>query len=99
MPEYKLVITLKARKEIEYFFEYYKSISEEVYEEFIFDIDIAYNSLIKIPKLYRKRYLDYRRINFHKFPIMFVYLIVENTNTVKLMACYHQSSEPKKFYK
>ena len=97
--KYTLEISEKAKQEIEYFAEYYKNISQDLVERFLEDLYFTSGKLVLAPEIYRIRHRDFRRINFSRFPIMLIFIILEKEKTVKIFACYNQKSSPIKFYK
>lgn len=96
---YRLYIAEKAKLELEVFFEYYFNISHKVHSNFLNETRRVTNKIATNPNLYTKRYKDFRRINYSRFPIMLSFVVDEELKSVKILACHHQKSNPINFYK
>jgi len=90
---YKIIVSPRAQKEIENAIEYYSLNSEDAPQNFIYELKEAYATLSAIP-FFRVRYKNIRAISLHKFPHSLYFVINEDTNTVRILSCFHNKRNP-----
>jgi toxin ParE1/3/4 len=92
---YKIIVSLRAQKEIENAIDYYALYSTDAPVNFISFLKEAYGSLGKNPFL-RIRYKNIRTLKIKKFPHSLYFVINEDKNTVKVLSCFHNKRNPNK---
>lgn len=90
---YRVIISLRAQKEIEDAIDYYKLHSTDAPLDFIVSIREAYGILERNPFL-RVRYKAVRAINLARFPYLLYFVINEKHNTVRVLSCFHNKRNP-----
>jgi toxin ParE1/3/4 len=92
---YKIIISLRAQKEIENAIDFYSLYSNDAPKNFIFLLKEAYNTLETNP-FNRVRYKNIRSLKIKKFPYSLYFILDEEINTVSILSCFHDKRNPNK---
>ena len=90
---YKIIVSPRAQKEIENAIDYYTLYSIDAPVHFVSSLKDAYLSLIANPFL-RLRYKNIRAIKMKKFPYSLYFVIREDSNTIRILSCFHDKRPP-----
>lgn len=92
---YKILVSIRAQKEIEdaiYFYDLYSDVAP-IY--FVTAIKNAYNSL-ELNPFYRIRYKNVRAIKLRRFPFNLYFMVNEEKDLVYVLSCFHNKRNPNK---
>jgi plasmid stabilization system protein ParE len=92
---YKVLVSLRAQKEIENVADYYKLYSAIAPSKFIAVLQDAYTTLGTNPH-FRILYKNIRALKLKRFPHSLYFVIDENKNTVWVLSCFHNKRNPNK---
>lgn len=92
---YKIIVSPRAQKEIENAIDFYALYSTDAPMNFITLLSEAYATLHTSP-FFRVRYKNVRAIKIKKFPYSLYFIINEDKNTVRVLACFHNKRNPDK---
>jgi toxin ParE1/3/4 len=92
---FEVVVSVRANKEIENAAEYYALYSAKAPFHFIDSLQKAFDALKHNP-FYGVRYKNVRAYKLKKFPYNLYYIVNENKNTIRILACFHNNRNPKK---
>ncbi len=92
---YKIIVSLRAQKEIENAIDYYALYSMDAPVNFITVLSEAYSTLETNP-FFRVRYKNVRALKIKLFPHSLYYIINEDKNTVRILSCFHNKRNPNK---
>lgn len=92
---YKIIVSLRAQKEIENAIDYYALYSVDAPVNFIASLKEAYGTLEAKP-CFRVRYNNVRALKIKKFPHSLYFIINEEKNTVRVLSCFHNKRNPNK---
>lgn len=92
---YKLIVSVRAQREIENAIDYYSLYSYEAPKKIIEALQDGYDSL-SINPLQRIRYKNIRSFTLKVFPHCLYFTFNEKTQTVKVLACFHNKRNPLK---
>jgi plasmid stabilization system protein ParE len=90
---YKIIVSLRAQKEIENAIDYYALYSVNAPTNFITALKEAYETLETNP-FFRVRYKNVRALNLRRFPYALYFTIKENQNIVQVLSCFHNKRNP-----
>ncbi len=90
---YKIIISLRAQKEIENAIDYYALYSVNAPAHFISALKEAYTSLLTNPFL-RLRYKNIRALEIKKFPYYLYFILNEDNGTIRILSCFHSKRDP-----
>ncbi len=90
---YKIIISIRAQKEIENAIDYYNLYSLDAPTNFINSLKEAINYLTINPH-YVVKYKNVRSLKISKFPYSLYFVIDEESYTVKVLACFHSKRNP-----
>ncbi|MFK7059415.1 type II toxin-antitoxin system RelE/ParE family toxin [Flavobacterium oreochromis] len=96
--DFEIRVSKKAQKEIENALDFYCEINIKLGHKFLLAIEETYLKISKNP-YYQIRYKNYRATTINKFPFLLFYTIEENTNSIKILSCFHTSKSTKKYPK
>jgi plasmid stabilization system protein ParE len=91
---YKVIVSIRAQKEIEDAIDFYTIQSYLAPARFIESLQIAYELLITNP-FYAVRYRNVRAIHLSKFPFSLYFTVDEDKYEVRVLSCFHKSRDPK----
>jgi len=92
---YKVVVNVRAQKEIEEAINFYDLYSDVAPIYFITGLKNAYNSL-ELNPFYRIRYKNVRAIKLRRFPFNLYFTVNEEQGLVTVLSCFHNKRNPKK---
>jgi len=92
---YKIIISLRAQKEIENAIDYYALYSREVPIHFISVLKETYKTLQTNP-FFRICYKNVRVLKLKRFPYSLYFTIDENKNVISVLSCFHNKLNPSK---
>ena len=92
---YKVIVSLRAQKEIEIAIDYYALYSRSAPSDFINNLKGAYKTLELNPFL-RMCYNNVRVIKIKRFPYSLYFKIFEDKNIVQILSCFHNKRNPNK---
>jgi toxin ParE1/3/4 len=92
---YKVLVSLRAQKEIENAVDYYTLYSAIAPSNFIAVLQDAYTTLGTNP-YFRICYKNIRALKLKRFPHSLYFVIDENKNTVWVLSCFHNKRNPNK---
>lgn len=92
---YRIIVSSRAHKEIENAIDYYALYSADAPVNFITALKEAYANLETNP-FFRVRYKNVRSLKIKKFPHSLYFIITEDKNTVRVLACFHNKRNPNK---
>jgi plasmid stabilization system protein ParE len=78
--------------EIKASYEWYQNQSEGLGDDFLSELESAYQAIIELPDTWPRFNMNYRRFLLSKFPFSVVYR--ENENTIFVVAVMHNSRKP-----
>lgn len=90
---YSLEISEEAEKDFDSSYEYYYEESPIVADAFFQRINVSLEIIKKSPLLFREIHNTLRRFIVKQFPFVIYYQVVGNT--IKVMAIFHSSRNPK----
>ncbi len=89
------MVSPRAQKEIENAIDRYIPNYSDIPNNFVIQIESVYNTL-KINPFFRVRYKNIRALKLKKYPYSLYFIINENSNTVKILSCFHNKLGPQK---
>lgn len=92
---YKVVVNVRAQKEIEEAINFYDLYSDVAPIYFITALKNAYNSL-ELNPFYRIRYKNVRAIKLRRFPFNLYFSVNEEQGLVTVLSCFNNKRNPKK---
>jgi toxin ParE1/3/4 len=92
---YKIIISLRAQKEIEKAIDYYALYSTDAPINFIAVLKKAYLTL-EINPFFRIQYKNVRSLKIKRFPYSLYFIVNYKQNTVKVLCCFHNKLNPDK---
>jgi toxin ParE1/3/4 len=92
---YKIIVSLRAQKEIENAIDYYALYSPDAPVNFITSLKEAYGTLENNP-FFRVRYNNVRALKIKRFPHSLYFIINEDKNIVRVLSCFHNKRNPNK---
>jgi mRNA-degrading endonuclease RelE of RelBE toxin-antitoxin system len=92
---YKVVVNVRAQKEIEEAINFYDLYSDVAPIYFITALKNAYNFL-ELNPFYRIRYKNVRAIKLRRFPFNLYFTVNEEQGLVTVLSCFHNKRNPKK---
>ncbi len=92
---YKIIVSSRAQKEIENAIDFYAMYSVDAPINFISVLKEAYSTLETNP-FFRVRYKNVCALKIRQFPYCLYFIINEDTNTVRILSCFHNSRNPNK---
>lgn len=93
--EYSVIVSKRAQKEIENAVEYYQKDSETTPLVFIKKLENSSKFIAKSPFTQRVRYKNVRARKIKKFPYNIYFVINENNQQARVLACFYQKRNPK----
>lgn len=94
--EFKVVVSPNAHEEIELAFDYYDSVSYQISNKFMENVEKTYHYL-SINPFYSIRYKNYRAITITKFPFLLFFTIDEENKMVYVLSCFQTAQNPEKY--
>lgn len=95
---FKVIVSNKAQEEIENAIEYYAEINSNLAFRFYSEVTEIYKKLELNPS-YQIRHKNYRAIPLKVFPFLLFYIHDEESNTIKILSCFHTAKNSKKYPK
>ncbi len=96
---YNSVISIDAQKDISIAHGYYCSINEELAENFIDQLKIAIDKILKAPNRPKNRFENVKAFKLKKFTY-FIYYLTDNENLlIKIIAVLHTAQDTTKVTK
>ena len=95
MANFKIVIYLKAQKELEESYKWYEKQKSGLGLKFINQVDDDLKSIANNPKLYSVKKRNYREFIMKIYPYLIVYKIKENNKEVIIISIFHTKRNPK----
>jgi mRNA-degrading endonuclease RelE of RelBE toxin-antitoxin system len=92
---YNLIVSPRAQKEIESAIGSYIPNYSDIPNNFVIQLQSVYNTL-KTNPFFRIRYKNVRSLKLKKYPYSLYFVINENSNTVKILSCFHNKRDPEK---
>lgn len=92
---YNLIISPRAQKEIEKAIESYIPNYSDIPNNFVIQLQSVYRTLKSNP-FFRVRYKNVRSLKLKKYPYSLYFVVNENTNSVKIISCFHNKLDPQK---
>lgn len=90
---YKVIVSLRAQREIENAIGFYLLNSKEASLKFVKSLILSYNSLKTHPH-YKVCYKHIRSLKIRRFPYTLYFVVDENKNLVKILSCFHNKRNP-----
>ena len=78
--------------EIKASYEWYQSRAEGLGDDFLSELESAYQTIVELPDTWPKLNIHYRRFLLGKFPFSVIYR--ENDNAIFVLAVMHNSRKP-----
>jgi plasmid stabilization system protein ParE len=91
---FKIVIYLKAQKELEESYKWYEKQKSSLGLKFINQVDADLKSIANNPKFYSAKNRNYREFLMKIYPYLIVYKIKENTKEVFITSIFHTKRNP-----
>lgn len=91
--EFKIVLSIRAHHEIDEAISYYQFHSLSAPLLFIKELERTYKILAQNP-FFAVKYKNIRALKIRKFPYSLFFIINEENNTVKILACFHTKRNP-----
>ena len=88
----KIIFHPAVAVEIKVSYEWYQNQSEGLGDDFLSELESAYQAIIELPDTWPRFNINYRRFLLSKFPFSVVYR--ENKNTLFVVAIMHNSRKP-----
>lgn len=79
-------------KEIKASYDWYQEKTENLGDDFINELESAYQAIIELPKTWPNFQLGFRRFLLSRFPFSVIYR--QNGNTIYIVAVMHNSRKP-----
>jgi len=92
--EFNIRVSPRAQNEIDNAIEYYQNQSNQAPQKFLESLTASYSQL-KTNPWFAKRYKNVRSLKLNRFPYSLFYIIMENNNTVEILACFHNKRHPR----
>ena len=92
---YKIIVSPQAQREIENAIDYYALYSADAPTNFVAVVKEAYRTLEQNP-FFRVRYKNIRALKLKMFPHSLYFTVHEDTNTVRVLSCFHNKRSPNK---
>jgi len=92
---YKIIVSLRAQREIENAIDYYSLYSVDAPRTFITILENSYVTLATSP-FFRIRYKNIRALKIKRFPYSLYFVVWETTKTVRILSCFHHKLNPNK---
>jgi len=99
VPRFNVIISAAPKADIADALKYYDEISHALADRFLEDLVQVYEALKLRPHVHAARYKDVRVALLENFPYGVHYTINEVVNTVEVIAVFHVSMDPSKWYK
>ena len=95
MANYKIVLYLKAQKELNEAYKWYEKQKSGLGLKFLNQVDESLKSISNNPKFYPVKERNYREFVMKVYPYLIVYKIKERTNKVLIFSIFHAKRNPK----
>nr|MBC7614320.1 type II toxin-antitoxin system RelE/ParE family toxin [Pseudopedobacter sp.] len=95
MVNYKIVLYLKAQKELNESYKWYEKQKIGLGLKFLNQVDEDLKSIANNPKFYPSKERNYREFLMKIYPYLIVYKIKETTNEVLVSSIFHTKRNPK----
>jgi hypothetical protein len=92
---YKIIVSLRAQREIEDAIDSYAIDSIIAPKQFLHFLEYTYKSL-EISPFFKIRYKDIRALKIKKFPYSLYFVVNEKNHSVKILSCFHHKRNPAK---
>ncbi len=95
--EYKIVLLPKAIDDLNASIDWCISIYRNLAEQFVLEVENAFQLISKNPFLFQTSHADYKMVNTQRFPFKIVYKVI--TSDIIIIAVFHHKRDPKKIIK
>jgi toxin ParE1/3/4 len=92
---YKIIVSLRAQKEIENAIDYYAMYSKDAPLNFVLSLKDCY-TLLETSPFFRVRYKNIRAVKLERFPYSLFYIVNENNKQIRVLSCFHNKRNPNK---
>lgn len=92
--KFKIIITPEAVSDLENSSDWYELHVKGLGKRFYTEIKNHFSSLKNQPYGFQIRYSDVRCVTLKKFPFLIHYRIIEETQTISIIAVFHTSKNP-----
>ena len=96
---YRCRLHEKAQLDYEASLEWYAVRSIKAAENFIQEVEYAFQLIIDNPLRWRNEYKNFRELGLKKYPFVIVYTVEESEELVTIIAIFHTSRNPNKKYR
>lgn len=94
---YKIVLLSKAIDDLNASIDWYVSIDRILAEQFVSEVEKAFQLIIKNPFLFQTSHADYKMVNTQRFPFKIVYKVI--ASDIIVIAVFHHKRDPEKIIK
>ena len=94
MVNYKIVLYLKAQKQLNESYKWYEKQKSGLGLKFLNQVDEALKSISNNPEFYPLKERKYREFIMKVYPYLIVYKIKERTNEVLIFSIFHAKRNP-----
>ncbi|MBD3748026.1 MAG: type II toxin-antitoxin system RelE/ParE family toxin [Sphingobacteriales bacterium] len=95
MANYKIVLFLKAQKELNESYKWYEKQKSGLSLKFLNQVDESLKSISNNPEFYPVKERNYREFVMKVYPYLKIYKIKERTNEVLIFSIFHSKRNPK----
>ena len=98
-PVFSSILSTRAQKEIKQAWDWYEDRQRGLGDRFLKEVIDRIQKIERYPERFPLRYKNYRETPLRIFPFLIIYRINKKKKSVRLVAVFHTSLNPKKKYK